>query len=588
MRLRYHIMLLVAVVLGIYYPAIFAPLNSVDDSGMYLHLLNTDQFSLRTIFLPGGSGGYYRPLLQTSFLIDKYVWGLEESFMHLNNILLHLGNTLLVFFIARKTVSLLDLRSTILPLAAAVLFAVHPINTEAVNWISGRTDLLAAFFLLLSVWLLLNRPFSLVFSLLSALSVLLACLSKETALFFLPAAIILPLYLQAGKADAPPLRMSCLKAIPHAIIVILAGAGYFLLRMQALAKGDEGVARVVTHVAGSQSADPLATIRVVIKTAGFYAKKLFIPFPLNFGIIHVSDFYIFIGLLVCILIAWLLTRRTITSFFFIAAAAVGASALMIPLLNTTWTPVAERYMYIPSAFFTLGIMLSLGQCRQGIQHQNRLVVLAGLLAIVACYGTFTRNLLWQDNLALYRDTLRKSPGFVPAQNEIAVALNRMGRTEEAQAIYKSFTPREDLKNFQYGIINKAGALANSGDYAEARRVLQDALLNPGKHEVLILQKMLEVSKVEIIRGKTTSGAVYGDSVKRLSRLYEITGDPFYQYRLGVVNLHEKNYSEALAAFSVVCKTAPKDIYYRKPAEKLVAKLSAKSGNSNKAEGVLKQ
>ncbi|GAM11520.1 transmembrane and TPR repeat-containing protein 3 [Geobacter sp. OR-1] len=146
MRIRYQIMLLIIVVLGAYYPSLSAPLNSVDDPGMYSYLLNTDNFSLRSLFFPGRSGGYYRPLLVLSFLFDKYVWGLELSFMHLGNILVHLCNAILVYFITHKASTLIGRQATYFPLTAAILFAVHPIGTESVCWISGRTDLLAGVF----------------------------------------------------------------------------------------------------------------------------------------------------------------------------------------------------------------------------------------------------------------------------------------------------------------------------------------------------------------------------------------------------------------------------------------------------------
>ena len=61
-RLKTHIiaLVLIFVVLGLYYPAIFAPLGCLDDPGMRDALLNTDSFSFRDVFFPGNSGSYYR------------------------------------------------------------------------------------------------------------------------------------------------------------------------------------------------------------------------------------------------------------------------------------------------------------------------------------------------------------------------------------------------------------------------------------------------------------------------------------------------------------------------------------------------
>ena len=572
MRIRYQIMLLIVVVLGVYYPSLTAPLNSVDDPGMYSYLLNTDDFTLRGVFMPGGV--YYRPLLLLTFLFDKYIWGLEVSFMHLDNILLHLCNAMLVYAITRKSCFLTGQQTVYLPLAAAILFASHPINTESVIWISGRTDLLAGFFILLTVFLSLKRPLPIVLSLISACCLLLACLSKETAIFFLPAAVVIPFFLSADPADAPTIGETFRRYLPHGMLFGLIGAGYLAFRRFAISGGDQGIARVVTHVAGKQSADLMISVQMVLKAIGFYAKKLVMPFPLNFAIVHVSDIYILIGVAVCVCIAWLVTRRrSLPGYFFLSALSIATSTVLILLLRITWTPLAERYMYIPAAFFVVGSAMTIQQWRHYRRYHKQLVAIVAVVTVISLYGTFTRNLIWQDNLGLYQDTVRKSPGFMPAQNELATALQQHGKANEALKIYQSFQMCDDVINSQYGMMNKAGAFADNNDFVGARHVLENILKNPGKLEVAILEKMLEINKIEIMRGKTTGSAIYADSVKRLTRLYELTGNPFYQYRLGVVHLHEKKNELARQSFNTVVRTAPPTAYYRKPAEKLAKDLA---------------
>ena len=567
-------MLLIFVVLGIYYPAIFSPLNSVDDSSMINYLLNNDTFSLRSIFIPGGSGSYYRPLLLLSFMMDKFVWGLEESFMHLENILFHLANTLLLFAVSRRACWFLKQRSSIVPFMAALFFAIHPLNTEAVNWISGRTDLLAGFFLLLAMFLMLKLPLSRVQSFLSALCMLLACLAKETAVFFLPAALLFPFFMSASRADAAPLRSVLRSYWFHFTVFGSAGVAYFVFRGLAFSRGDQGVARVMTHVAGKESVGLLLSLRLVFKAIGFYAKKLLLPFPLNFGITHVSDWYLPLGVLVLIGIFWLMSRRTLPAFFVICAGAVGTSALMIPLLKFTWTLLGERYMYIPSAFFLTGLTFSVGRWQQlHIRYRTSLVLLVGCLAGIAIYGTVTRNILWQDNLALFQDTLRKSPDFIPAQNEIANALYASGKQKEAAVIYKSFKETDGIINAQYGLKNKAFALMGEGDFTGAHEILKQLRANPGKYEIAILLQVLELDKIQVAVNKATIKDVYAESVATLNRLIELTGDPFYSYRLGIVNMQVGEREKALTAFTAVVLTAPPSAYYRKPAEKLARDLA---------------
>jgi tetratricopeptide (TPR) repeat protein len=567
------LLLLLFVVLAVYYPAIFAPLNSVDDPGMYEYLLNTDDFSLRRILIPGKSGAYYRPLLDFSFLADKFVWGLEESFMHLENILFHLANTLLLFAIARRVSRQLGIDSPYPMLLAPLFFAIHPLNSESVIWISGRTDLLAGMFILLSTYLLLSQRRTILILLLAALSLLLACLAKDTAIFFLPAALVFPFF-QTGEANCrsdETLIRVFRNNLSHFLVFITTGAGYFLFRSLAFSRGDLGTKQVMTHVVGGQGADFLLSLRLVLKAAGFYVKKLFVPFPLNFGIVHVSDLYVIVALVLVAVLLRLFLRRTLNGYFFVAAAAIGSSALLVPLLRMTWTPLAERYMYVPCAFFSLGITFTV--YRWTVKHNARHLMLSmvACLAAIAIYGTAQRAILWQENLALFEDCKRKSPDFIPAQNEIAGALYRQGNTEAACRVIKSIKPSADLINSQYLQLSKAAALINEGNIDGARSILRQTLRNPGKLEIKIIQRILKLNELEVQDGKAQYSEVYGDNVSLLSRLYELTGDPFYQYRLGQAHMFAGERSKACDAFQRVISTASPKAYYYPVARKLLEK-----------------
>lgn len=570
---RTIILLLTFSTLGVYYPAIFAPLNYIDDLKLVHYLLNTDTFSLKQLFFPGGSGTYYRPLLMASFLLDKYVWGLEESFMHLQNIVLHLANTLLVFAIARRSADLLKISSPVPVLLVPLFFAVHPVNAEAVNWISARTDLLAGFFVFLSLYLVIRSPSKISMCLLAAASFLLSCLAKETAIFLLPALLILPFYLPTEVAGKRSIRTTLAGNLPFYAAFILAGCGYFILRMIAFSGGDSGVARVITHVAGKESGGVLVTLRIALKAAGFYLKKLLIPFPLNFGTIHVSDLYIIPGVVLLIVLIVLLRRRTLPAFFFLSAVSVGASALMIPLLRVAWTPLAERYMYIPSAFFFLGLVFAGYRRNVRVCYSRYITAVVASLAIVAIYGTSSRTLVWQDNLALFRDTMEKSPDFLPAQNECAHALYEVGRKQEAAAMYKSIRVTKDIINYQYGFMNKALALTQVGDYDGARKILRRTLAEPGKNEVEIIQRILKLNELEVQKGLAEKGKFHDENVALLTRLNTVSGDPFYIYRLGQEHLFHGDTAKAREAFQEVVALAPQKMYYRAAAVKLLKKTS---------------
>lgn len=129
-------------------------------------------------------GRYFRPLVFASYRLDDEIHGLSPLGFHLTNLLLHAVNVLLVALLARRT----GLPSWC-ALAAAALFASHPLQTDAVAYISGRTDLLMTAGALLAVAAVLSdRPATIRGTVAAAASAL-AILSKESGIGLL---IVLP------------------------------------------------------------------------------------------------------------------------------------------------------------------------------------------------------------------------------------------------------------------------------------------------------------------------------------------------------------------------------------------------------------
>ncbi len=118
---------------------------------------------------------YYRPLMHIIYMIDYHIFGLKPWGFHLTNIIFHAGVTLLVFLIASILINqpqisnhksqIINLKSQIQnpksqilspAFIAALLFAIHPIHTEAVTWIAGIPELSFTLFYLLSFYLYIN------------------------------------------------------------------------------------------------------------------------------------------------------------------------------------------------------------------------------------------------------------------------------------------------------------------------------------------------------------------------------------------------------------------------------------------------
>jgi protein O-mannosyl-transferase len=598
-KTSYIVLFLTFLVLLVYYPMVSAGFNTVDDVGMINWLLNTEHFNLKNLFLPGGSGYYYRPLLGLTFIADKYLWGLLASFMHLENILLHTINSILVFFIGIKIFKKYEINNKLLPFSAALLFALHPVNTEAVNWISGRTDVLAGCFILFSVLVLLTalEKNNALLGALAAISFSLGCLSKETTVFFFPAALFLIYSYDKSAGYSIALRFK--KRFILYMLFMLSLVSYFLLRHLAFVKNDSGISTATKGVLGT-GADVFNTTRIFLKVMGFYIKKLFIPWPLNFGIINVSNYYVIVGIALSAILLYLLYRKDLIAAVYVASVCTILPAFLVAMGAMAWTRIAERYLYISSATFAIGIThtvyiliqkliyvsvkptrdppdMNVGNKRKSpfqMRAQLFFTVFVFSLFAIAAITTARRNLIWQDNLSLFQDTVEKSPDFLPAKNELASALLTHGRTSEAFDLIRSNTLLPNANSYKQVDINKAKVMVAENDLEGARKLLLTTISKPGKQYNEIIKELIAIDekRAEQSHRKIEKLEVRVDEVDLLKKLYARTSDPFYCYRIGQIYLFMNNKGEAQSYFEKAYEKAPSNAHYRSSAKKFAERL----------------
>ena len=327
-----------------YSSAVNAPFNPVDDRALVQWLYNMEGLSFLELF-SWTTGHYYRPVLQTTFLLDMRFWGAQPGIMHLENVLLHLANVLLLFACARLVFNRLYPATQWPPFLAALLFAFHPVNTEAVNWIAGRSDLLSCFFVLIATWLLLlgllKGRASYVY--LSIIPLVPGAFSKETTVFFIPAALCI-IFCDDGlsRSGHEPIVQRIKSRLPYFLPYLSLPIIYLLFRGLFLASGDVG-GGLLRQLLFSGEKSLLANLQTALTGLGFYAKKLVFPWPLNFTIFQVPEHYLWLGILLLPFLLYCVWRKNMAYGFFLASFCLGLSAILAMLLRPAWTPVAERW-----------------------------------------------------------------------------------------------------------------------------------------------------------------------------------------------------------------------------------------------------
>lgn len=550
--------LLVTVVLAVYYPALLIGIHPVDDPGLFAKYSASPPLS--NILLPGNSY-YYRPIVELSFYLDSVLWGMEPVTMHMENILLHCGNTLLVYLLARKIYN--DDETPVIPLLAALLFALHPVNVEAVAWIAGRTDPLLALFVLSAgyFWLRwLDKP-RWSDMLATMLLFCTALLTKESALAFGAVLILLAMICPGAATGRQRLSAVCLMVAPGLMLVMFA----LFFR-----SGSSAISRFVSgtdfHAAKS--------VWDALVALGFYVKKMVFPFPLNFAVNSVHPLYGLLGVALFPLF-WLAFRRNrLSGILFISAALFILPAILVAVKQIAWTPYAERYLYLPMAFFTPGLV---GIGKTWRQKQPK--VLMSFLVLLLCasaLGTHQRNLLWKDSLSFFQDAVAKSPEFGSVYHSLGGELMKKGEIDLAAEAFATADRLNQRDSIRYQIKSSImGTILAKGKYLEARIYFFQLFKKKQDAPVEFIEMLCKADskRLETVYGE---GKVLlaRDLIETLEILYQKRANPFLFYQSGKMALIAGNSDEAADFFRRAYVAAPVDAHYKAAAKTYYLRLEA--------------
>ena len=350
---------------------------------------------------------YYRPMFVLYLMIGWRLFGASAPGWHLINIVLHMVVVYFAFLVLEKVTR--DLR---LAAIASALFAVHPLRSESVAWISGITDLLLAAFLLPSFFLYLryreqgNRK-----HLAASLGLfLLAAFTKEPALS-LPIFIAVYEVLIADQEN--PLRVRLRRAVIFGSSFFVLAALYFCVRLYVLGFffNDLSFKSYPRH-------QILLTIPMVIwKYIGLllwpYNLSLFHETVLVKSPLDLRFLLPAVGLAALCYGAWLLRRSMVARF-----AILWFAIHLLPVLNLSAFGleflVQERYVYLPSIGFSLLIAMALVKLpihewfTMGSRRTAQMLVVA-VVAIALTGKTVAQNTVWKDDLTLWNYGVEAAP-----------------------------------------------------------------------------------------------------------------------------------------------------------------------------------
>lgn len=389
-------------------------------------------FNGSTKFL-GSSDVSYRPVKSATHFVDYAIWKLNPFGYHLNNLVLHTLNSVLVFILLN-----IILRNPNIALFTAALFATHPIQSEAVSGINYRHNLLIVFFLLLAMLSYIRscRSHKFFFLFLSYICFFLGLFSKEAALIF-PLIIIAYDMLIQMKRPRQVFEKCITDYVGYWMIILFFGYVYLYVFPNVVSSNNK-------IFGGDWITHGVHLVRILF----YYLKSFVMPWSVkslppffNVHVEHLWSVKTCIGVsAICgitgLYLHLLQTNRKVCFmlFWFIVSYAIVSN--IVPFAN----PVSFRFMYFPSiglfAVFAFYFYKALVKSLVKIKSE-KIVGLVMVSVIIMCISwTWPLDASWRNDRTMTIKMYRDFPNNARANMFAGMTMYRMQNIKEAERLLR--------------------------------------------------------------------------------------------------------------------------------------------------------
>jgi tetratricopeptide (TPR) repeat protein len=388
---------------------------------------------------PLQAANYYRPLSLILFRLEYALLGPPAPKWHYASLTLHLVAIVSLILLAQKLVG-----SFKAALAAAVLFALHPVQTETVVWISSGPDILVAIFLMLSLYFYAARKGPVSF-----LSVLFAALAVFTKEAGITAAALVFTYEWIHSR----FKNAALAIFPYGVVALL----YVAARINAIGTVTSALPPDITLK---------ATIFTLPKVLAIYALHLIWPFGLSPSYevaIESRVWPLMLAIAALLGLIWLVRRCSANARFGAAWAAITLAPSLSLGYLTRGDFTHDRYLYLPSVGLAILVAVLCARIRFVLPQR----VLAGGIALACCFGVWNYLPVWENDITLFARAVEKAPNNPYVKNNLADAYLKANRPAEAFPLLQRAI---ELKP-DYGLLyyNMARYYRMIGNYDESER-----------------------------------------------------------------------------------------------------------------------
>lgn len=462
----------------------------------------------------------YIPLTFVSYQINSLVCGLSPSCFHATDLVLHTLNAVLVYALLSSFIG-----SDFLALLLALLFAVHPLNTEAVVWASARKDTLSTLFFL-SALLAYIRTRSAERScgwLIASIAFFMLGLLAKVSIIMLPVVLLLVDVLEQRR----DYKKMIIEKVPYVALCILFG-----------------IVAIIGKSSVLESTSLMEKILMAMRSTMFYLTAFVFPIDLSVMVPYSGKISLTQPAFALSATALLIAFITIVALQKKYPTLLFSSLFFILMLAPSFTNFAkggdiyvasDRYAYVPM----LGLLLLIGFALQSFLEkskttrifQSRQRVLVGVLILILGISlklSSAQAKTWKNSEALFTHTISLYPRARAAVTNLG--MEKLKKGEYLEAI-KLFDESLQIKNDVSVRANRASALYLGGDTASAKKeyiaILKD---NPTLAEAhynlgnIARREQRTEEAIQYYKDAITIDPTYYNALNNLSAVYVERGD----------------------------------------------------------------
>ncbi|MBL7682360.1 MAG: tetratricopeptide repeat protein [Flavipsychrobacter sp.] len=553
-----QIAILMAAIIFTYINVFGAGFISWDDADYVANNTDIQSFANISKWFSSFYIGNYHPLTMVSYAIDYLIGNTAPAQYHITNIILHSANALMLYAFVNKIQG-----NRWVAFFVALLFAIHPVQTESVSWVAERKNVLSGFFSIMTMWLYTRylgeeKKTTLLLVVLAAVA---AMLSKATAVALPVSLLAIDIWLHR------PLNQKKVWVEKLPLLLIALTVGIIAIKAQASGEflnhhPEHGFLQTIGY-AGYAYVQYIIQLIVPVKPSVLY------PYP-ELGVIQ------WIYTLLAIGIAALAVQAYRKQWFVLCGGIVFYSvniALVLQFIQFGDVLRADRYMYLAC----IGIWIPLVQYAFDwlglkLKETTPLIVLS-VLSVVFAVMTYQRNDIWQSEKQFWQAITETFPNSAVAQSSLGGVYMKEGDYISAmEYIDKAVTL--DANNYK-AWYNKGVLHLRKGELSEAALALDKCIALKEYPKALFsrallhqqaghpLQAMQDVEKVlaaeprnaraHFIMGNCLEqNGNYETAIASYNKAIEYgDGDPLFYIRRGVTQINLHDYNAAIHDFSLV-------------------------------------